>query len=192
MARLVRVRPGDDPGFRRVRSGSGFRYVDARGTAAAAGRSRADPRSRHPARLGGRLDRGRSAWRTSRRSASTTPGGVSTCTTRAGASAATAASSRGRSSSPRRFRTPAGRVTTALRRDDLDRERVLAASFRLLDEAAPRIGSARYLDQHGSRGLTTLQRRDASVAASVDHAVVSRARAASAHSSRSTTRSSPR
>ncbi len=60
-----------------------------------------------------------------------------------------------------------GRVTTALRRDELDRERVLAASFRLLDEGAPRIGSARYLEQHGSRGLTTLQRRDASVAASV-------------------------
>ena len=59
------------------------------------------------------------------------------------------------------------RVTTALRRPDLDRERVLAASFRLLDEAAPRIGSARYLERHGSRGLTTLQRRDATVADSV-------------------------
>ena len=58
-------------------------------------------------------------------------------------------------------------MTTALRRDDLDRERVLAASFRLLDEAAPRIGSARYLAQHGSRGLTTLQRRDATVTASL-------------------------
>lgn len=57
-----------------------------------------------------------------------------------------------------------GRVTTALRRDHLDRERVLAVSFRLLDEAAPRIGSARYLARHGSRGLTTLQRRDATVA----------------------------
>ncbi len=60
-----------------------------------------------------------------------------------------------------------GRVTTALRRDGLGRERVLAASFRLLDEAAPRIGSARYLERHGSRGLTTLQRRDAVVADSV-------------------------
>jgi len=60
-----------------------------------------------------------------------------------------------------------GRVTTALRRTELDRERVLATSFRLLDEAAPRIGSAQYLAKHGSRGLTTLQRRDASVEASV-------------------------
>ncbi|HKP07265.1 MAG TPA: DNA topoisomerase IB, partial [Microbacterium sp.] len=49
----------------------------------------------------------------------------------------------------------------------LDRERVLAVAFRLLDEAAPRIGSERYLAAHGSRGLTTLQRRDAAVAASV-------------------------
>ena len=81
-----------------------------------------------------------------------------------------------------------GRVTSALRRDDLDRERVLAASFRLLDEAAPRIGSARYLARHGSRGLTTLHRRDASVDGIRDHPVVSRARAASARSSRSTTR----
>ncbi len=34
MARLVRVRPGDDPGYRRVRSGSSFRYVDVRGSSA--------------------------------------------------------------------------------------------------------------------------------------------------------------
>ena len=40
-------------------------------------------------------------------------------------------------------------------------------AFRLLDQAAPRIGSERYLNAHGSRGLTTLQRRDASVEASV-------------------------
>ncbi len=60
-----------------------------------------------------------------------------------------------------------GRVTTALRRSDLDRERVLAVAFRMLDEGAPRMGSSRYLERHGSRGLTTLQRRDASVAAGV-------------------------
>lgn len=56
-----------------------------------------------------------------------------------------------------------GRVTTALRGAQLERQRVLAASFRLLDTAAPRIGSSRYLERHGSRGLTTLQRRDAAV-----------------------------
>ena len=58
-------------------------------------------------------------------------------------------------------------MTTALRRDGLGPERVLATSFRLLDEAAPRIGSARYLERHGSRGLTTLQRRDAAIDDSV-------------------------
>ncbi len=34
MARLVRVAPDEDPGFRRVRSGSGFRYVDPAGETA--------------------------------------------------------------------------------------------------------------------------------------------------------------
>ena len=56
-----------------------------------------------------------------------------------------------------------GRVTTSLRRDALDRERVLAVAFRLLDQAALRVGSERYLERHGSRGLTTLRRRDAIV-----------------------------
>lgn len=55
------------------------------------------------------------------------------------------------------------RVTASLRRDDLDRERVLAAAFRLLDQAAPRVGAERYLVKHGSRGLTTLLRKDALV-----------------------------
>ncbi|GAA1920131.1 DNA topoisomerase IB [Microbacterium aoyamense] len=57
-------------------------------------------------------------------------------------------------------------VTRSMHRTELDRERVLAVSFRLLDTAAPRIGSARYLEKHGSRGLTTLERRDAAVEAS--------------------------
>ena len=33
MPRLIRVRPYEDPGYRRVRSGSGFRYVDHTGAA---------------------------------------------------------------------------------------------------------------------------------------------------------------
>lgn len=41
MPRLVRVRPGEDAGYRRLRSGNGFRYVDARGrTASDADRDR--------------------------------------------------------------------------------------------------------------------------------------------------------
>lgn len=58
-------------------------------------------------------------------------------------------------------------VTSALRREGFDRERALAVALRLLDEVAPRIGSARYLARHGSRGLTTLRRRDASVSGSL-------------------------
>jgi DNA topoisomerase IB len=60
-----------------------------------------------------------------------------------------------------------GRITASLRRDGLDRERVLATAFRLLDQAAPRVGSERYFTAHGSRGLTTLQRRDAAVSGTV-------------------------
>ncbi|HKT57849.1 MAG TPA: DNA topoisomerase IB, partial [Microbacterium sp.] len=62
---------------------------------------------------------------------------------------------------------PRARVTADLRREALDRDHALAVSFRLLDEAAPRVGSARYLERHGSRGLTTLRRGDATVEASV-------------------------
>lgn len=58
-------------------------------------------------------------------------------------------------------------MTIALRREAIDRERVLAVAFRLLDGAAPRIGSSRYLARHGSRGLTTLRRGDAIIEASV-------------------------
>ena len=60
-----------------------------------------------------------------------------------------------------------GRVTVALRGTGLEKDRVLAVAFRLLDSAAPRVGSSRYLERHGSRGLTTLQRGDAAVEASV-------------------------
>ena len=53
---------------------------------------------------------------------------------------------------------PAARrgVTRDLRRDDLSRERVLAAAFRMLDTGMLRVGSERYADAHGSYGLSTL------------------------------------
>ncbi len=51
-------------------------------------------------------------------------------------------------------------VTKALKEDGQTKERALAIAFRLLDDAALRIGSERYLARHGSRGLTTLRRRD--------------------------------
>jgi DNA topoisomerase IB len=59
------------------------------------------------------------------------------------------------------------RVTQDLRAEGLTRRRVLAVAFRLLDQAAPRVGSTAYLKANGSRGLTTLQRRDATVDGSV-------------------------
>ena len=47
-------------------------------------------------------------------------------------------------------------VTLDLRRDTPDRARALAAAFRMLDTGSLRIGSTRYAEQNGSRGLTTL------------------------------------
>lgn len=166
MPRLVRVRPGRDAGYRRVRSGTGFRYLDERGRAVPDGdreRIRAlvippawedvwiakDARG-HIQAIGtdaaGRVQylyhpdwsRRRDKGKFAR------------------ALALAEALPRARA-----------RATTALRRAELDREKVLAVSFRLLDQVAPRVGSARYLKSNGSRGLTTLQRRDAVVEGSL-------------------------
>jgi DNA topoisomerase-1 len=53
---------------------------------------------------------------------------------------------------------PAARrsVTRDLRAEHLSRERVLAGAFRMLDSAALRIGSERYVDENGSFGLSTM------------------------------------
>jgi DNA topoisomerase-1 len=48
------------------------------------------------------------------------------------------------------------RVTMDLRRPEPDRERGLAAAFRMLDQGSLRVGSERYASEHGSRGLSTL------------------------------------
>lgn len=166
MPRLVRVRPGEDPGFRRVRSGSGFRYIDAHGTAAPpADRERIHELVIPPA--------WEDVWIAVEPFAHIQAVGVDDAGRRQYLYHPRWRERRDRRKFSRALELAAalprarGRVTTALRRDELDRERVLAASFRLLDEGAPRIGSARYLERHGSRGLTTLQRRDATVAASV-------------------------
>lgn len=162
MPRLARVRPGVDLGYRRLRSGSGFRYVDADGAALpAAERERVTALVIPP------------AWQE-----------VWICASPNGHIQATGIDDAGRLQYMYHPQWTAGRdkgkfaralqlaeslprararVTTSLRRDDLDRERVLAAAFRLLDQAAPRVGSERYLERHGSRGLTTLKRRDAAI-----------------------------
>lgn len=168
MPRLTRVRPGTDLGYRRVRAGGGFRYVDADGDPVPP-----DERERAAALVIP------PAWKD-----------VWICANPNGHIQATGIDDAGRlqymyhpqwaagrdkgkyaramqlaESLPR----ARGRVTTSLRREDLDRERVLAAAFRLLDQAAPRVGSERYLERHGSRGLTTLKRRDAVIDGSVTH-----------------------
>ncbi|GAA1978168.1 DNA topoisomerase IB [Microbacterium pumilum] len=160
------MRPGDSPGFRRTRAGNGFRYVDAHGaTVAEDDRERihdlvippawedvwisAEPYGHIQAvgvdEAGRRQYLYHEQWRARRDRGKF-----------ARALALAEALPRAR-----------GRVTAILHRDGLGRERVLATSFRLLDEGAPRIGSSRYLERHGSRGLTTLQRRDAVVTDSV-------------------------
>jgi len=47
-------------------------------------------------------------------------------------------------------------VTRTLRTSDDPRLRTLAAAFRMLDTGSLRIGSERYAEEHGSRGLSTL------------------------------------
>ncbi|KIC58047.1 DNA topoisomerase IB [Microbacterium hominis] len=166
MPRLRRVRPGRDLGYRRLRSGSGFRYVDADGAALpAAERERVVALVIPP------------AWND-----------VWICAAANGHIQATGVDEAGRMQylyhpdwSTTRDKgkyaralqlaeclpRARGRITASLRRDELDRERVLATAFRLLDQAAPRVGSERYFTAHGSRGLTTLQRRDAAVSGTV-------------------------
>lgn len=160
------MRPGVDLGYRRLRSGTGFRYVDADGYAL--------PREERERVVALVIP---PAWQD-----------VWICANANGHIQATGVDDAGRLQYLYHPRWSAGRdkgkyaralqlaeslprararVTTSLRREDLDRERVLAAAFRLLDQAAPRVGSERYLERHGSRGLTTLKRRDASVEGSV-------------------------
>lgn len=156
---LTRVVPGETPGIRRVRSGSGFRYLDAAGQpVVAADRERIDdlviPPRWHDVWIAadplahiqavGTDDAGRRQylyhplWRTGRDQ-------------RKFARALRLAAA-----------LPAARakVTRAIGEPGLSKERALAVAFRLLDDGALRIGSERYLVKHGSRGLSTLRRRD--------------------------------
>jgi DNA topoisomerase-1 len=55
------------------------------------------------------------------------------------------------------------RVTADLERDGVERERVLAASVRLLDRGCFRIGGEGYAEQNGTYGLATMRRRHVSI-----------------------------
>lgn len=166
MPRLRRVSPGEDSGISRVRSGEGFRYRTTAGGAV----------------LSDDVDRIRAlvippAWED-----------VWICADPRGHIQAVGTDAAGRRqylyhpdwSAPRdrgkfaralalaeALPRARARVTTALRREEDSRERTLAAAFRLLDAGALRIGSRRYLARGGGRGLTTLQRRDATIEGSV-------------------------
>lgn len=162
MARLVRVDPGNDPGFRRVRAGRSFRYLDASGKAAG---SRARRRIRDLVIPPAWED----VWIAAEPLAHIQAVGVDAAGRRQYLYHQEWRRRRDRNKYSRALTLAEAlpharaRVTTALRGDGMTREKALAVAFRLLDAAAPRIGSTRYLARHGSRGLTTLRRRDASV-----------------------------
>ena len=162
MAALVRVIPGQDLGFVRKRSGSGFRYLDQAGTPVEeADRERildlvippawtdvwiaADPLAHIQAvgvdAAGRKQYLYHPLWRVKRDRR------------KFGRALALAEA----------LPHARGRVTRALQEETLSRSKVLATAFRLLDDGALRIGSERYLVRHGSRGLTTLRRRDVTV-----------------------------
>lgn len=162
MPRLARVRPYEDPGFRRVRAGSGFRYLDAKG--------RTPPR-RHLERIRKLVipPAWEDVWISVRPDGHIQAVGVDDAGRRQYVYHPAWTADRDRGKFARALALAEAlpraraRVTTLLRHTSLDREHVLAVSFRLLDQAAPRIGAERYLVRHGSRGLTTLQRRHAAV-----------------------------
>ena len=162
MARLVHVRPYEDPGFRRVRSGSGFRFVDHTG---------APVPEREAERARGLVlpPAWREVWIAKEPNAHIQAVGTDEAGRRQYAYHADWSKGRDRGKYARALQLAEAlpraraRVTQSLRRSDVDRERVLAVSFRLLDQVAPRVGNARYFATNGSRGLTTLQRRDATV-----------------------------
>jgi len=166
MVRLRRVSPGEDPGIMRVRSGDGFRY---RTTAGGPVRTKD-------------IDRIRAlvippAWDE-----------VWICADARGHIQAVGTDAAGRRqylyhpgwSAPRdrgkyqralslaaALPRARARVTAALRKEEDSRERTLAAAFRLLDAGALRVGSRRYAARGGGRGLTTLQRQDATIEGTV-------------------------
>ncbi|PZU46953.1 MAG: topoisomerase I [Microbacterium sp.] len=163
MPRLRRVRPGTDLGYRRVRAGTGFRYTDADGSALPASeRDRVTALVIPPAWS--------EVWISAAPNGHIQATGVDEAGRLQYLYHPDWSAGRDKGKYARALQLAASlpqaraRVTTSLRRDDLDRERVLATAFRLLDQAAPRVGSAKYLTKHGSRGLTTLRRRDAVVA----------------------------
>lgn len=162
MARLNRVVPGQDPGFRRVRSGSGLRYVDPAGTAA----PEADQERIHDLVI---PPAWHDVWIAADPLAHIQAVGIDGAGRKQYLYHPLWRVSRDRRKFVRALDLAAAlpraraQVTRALAQEGQTKERALAIAFRLLDDAALRIGSERYLVRHGSRGLTTLRRRDVRV-----------------------------
>ncbi len=166
MARLVRVDPGSDPGISRTRAGSGFRYTAPDGHAASdADKERIAALVIPPAWT--------DVWITTEPHGHIQAVGTDDAGRRQYLYHPDWSQRRDRGKYARALALAEslprarGRVTAALRRGDESREAVLAVAFRLLDSGAIRIGSRTYLARGGGRGLTTLQRRDASVEAGI-------------------------
>lgn len=165
MPRLVRVKPGEDRGFRRIRAGSGFRYLDDEGGSASPDdRARIQDLVIPPA--------WEDVWIAREELAHIQAVGTDAAGRRQYLYHPQWTQRRDKGKFARALELadtlPRARskATTALRRPGLGRERVLATAFRLLDQVAPRVGSTKYFTSNGSRGLTTLQRRDALIEAS--------------------------
>ncbi len=161
-ARLRRVNPGKDPGLRRLRAGKGFRFVDESGDPVSdEDRERISALVIPPAWT--------DVWIAAEPLAHIQAVGTDEAGRRQYLYHPRWRTRRDRRKFERALQLaaslPAARakVTRALRQESSDRERVLAAAFRMLDDGALRIGSERYLAKHGSRGLTTLRRRDLQV-----------------------------
>lgn len=166
MPRLRTVSPSTDPGYRRIRSGAGFRYTDADGASLpSAERERAVALVIPPAWT--------EVWISAAANGHIQATGIDDAGRMQYLYHPQWSAGRDRGKYARALQLAEslprarGRVTSSLRRPELDQERVLAAAFRLLDQAAPRVGSKTYLSTHGSRGLTTLRRRDAAVEGTV-------------------------
>lgn len=162
MGELVRVMPGEDRGLHRIRSGRGFHYTDHDGQAISdADRERIDDLVIPPAWT--------DVWIAADPLAHIQAVGTDTAGRKQYLYHPLWRARRDKRKFSRALRLAEAlpsarrRATRALRADGLTKERALALAFRLLDDAALRVGSERYLVRHGSRGLTTLQRGDVRV-----------------------------
>ncbi|AZS35547.1 hypothetical protein CVS47_00139 [Microbacterium lemovicicum] len=162
MAKLRRVVPFVDPGYTRVRVGEGHQFVNARGKRVGA---KDDVRIRALVIPPAWTD----VWISARPDGHIQVVGTDAAGRKQYMYHPTWSEDRDKGKFARALDLAASlpraraRVTQALRTEGLSRERVLGVAFRLLDQAAPRVGSTAYLKANGSRGLTTLQRRDAEV-----------------------------